>query len=85
MKLLILLSILLSQSLTAGRPGEEMDHLIFPDGRDRHGILKIGQEVPHPECYKKANWDRRNRKEKLDQWLKLFPMLTADEPTDEKM
>lgn len=83
MKQFILLSFIVCQFLIAGHPGEEVDRLIFPDGRDRHGKIMLGTEVPYKE-YKNAYWERndKKRKEKLDQWFKLFPMLTAYEPTD---
>ncbi|MAP24229.1 MAG: hypothetical protein CMM87_01670 [Rickettsiales bacterium] len=83
MKQLILLSFIVCQFLIAGSPGEEVDRLIFPDGRDRHGKIMLGSETSY-EKYKDAYWERNDKKRraKLDQWFKLFPMLTADEPTD---
>ena len=85
MKQLILLIFIVSQFLISGHPGEEVDRLIFPDGRDRHGKIILGAEVPH-ERYEDGYWERndKKRREILDQWFGLFPMLTTEDPADDQ-
>lgn len=80
MKYLILTLIIFASQLQAGRPGEELDRVIFPDGMDRWRNVQLpsGNISDIREHPKKAFGTD------FGAWIKEFPLFTQEEPTPKK-